>query len=576
MYLGVSAYFHDSTVALLDESGQLIDFKKEEWLSRVKGDKSFPRLAINEIINTHKLTNENLKYICFYEKPLKAWLTIIKHSLKNNSINNEVTRNYFKNIWNSSIIFQYDLLKYTKFNLNKTIYCDHHLSHTLSAYYYTNAFPVNSIVIDGYGDSSCSTIHHIKSNNEVIKIWESDYPNSLGLFYSAITDFLGFAINEGEYKVMGLAAYGKPEYFEKLSETIYFKDNKLIIDDSYYDFVRSIKNSFSLKLIDLFKISPRESNINLDIYSKNFQTYANIAASAQKVIEYNLSKIFKHAYDITNLKNYLFTGGVAMNSVAINKLIKNDFIEKIFIPPSPGDSGAAIGAAYYSYINQKNKKITLKNTNIKKPDIYFPGILKNSEEDEIFITLGFKKLANTSEMIDVCADLVLQDQIIATCFGNIETGPRALGHRSLICNGHKESVVNKLNNVIKQRSKFRPIAPVILEKNAKAYFDISDKVYESYFYMGSVTNVKKDKSDEIKPVTHFDNTARVQITNIESLLGKILQKLESKKIYVIANTSFNISSDPIVYSKEDAYLSCERMGIKYLLTENCLYYRDKL
>ncbi len=574
MYLGISAYFHDSTVALLDDSSQLIDFKKEEWLSRIKGDKSFPRLALNEIISEHKLNNENLKYICFYEKPLKAWLTILKHSLKNNSITNEVTRNYFKNIWNSSLIFQYDLLKHTKFNLNKTIYCDHHLSHTLSGFYYTNSLPVNSIVIDGYGDSSCSTIHHIKSNNEIIKIWESDYPNSLGLFYSAITDFLGFTINEGEYKVMGLAAYGKPEYFEKLNETIYFKNNKLIIDDSYYDFVRSIKNSFSSKLTDLFEINPRESNVNLDINSANFQTYANIASSAQKVIEYNLSEIFKYAYEVTKIKNFIFTGGVAMNSVAINKLIQNDFIENIFVPPSPGDSGAAIGAAYYAYINKKNEKALLKKTNIKKPDVYFPGVIKTSEEDESFITLGFKKLAGSRELVDASANLIFEDKILATCFGNIETGPRALGQRSLICNGHNELVVNQLNNVIKQRSKFRPVAPVILEKNAKSYFDISDKVYESYFYMGAVANVKNDKIKEVKPVTHFDNTARVQITTNETLLGKILTKLESKKIQVVANTSFNISSDPMVYSKEDAYLSCERMGIKYLLTENNLYCKD--
>ena len=163
MFLGISAYFHDSSVALIDSNGDLIDFKKEEYLSRVKGDKSFPRLALTEIIKNHNLSDKNINKICFYEKPLKAWLTILKYSIKNNSLSNELTRNYFKNIWKSSVIFSYDLSKHLKISNDKILYCDHHLSHTLSGAYYNSKLPAVSIVIDGFGDESTSSIHHLTS-----------------------------------------------------------------------------------------------------------------------------------------------------------------------------------------------------------------------------------------------------------------------------------------------------------------------------------------------------------------------------------------------------------------------------
>ena len=160
-YLGLSGYFHDSSVALIDEFGNLVDFKKEEYLSRVKGDKSFPRLALQEMIKNFNLCDNNIQNVSFYEKPFKAWLNILKYSIKNNSLFNELTRNYFKNIWKSSIIFSYDLSKYLKVSNNKIIYCDHHLSHTLSGAFYNNKNPITSIVIDGFGDESTSSIHHI-------------------------------------------------------------------------------------------------------------------------------------------------------------------------------------------------------------------------------------------------------------------------------------------------------------------------------------------------------------------------------------------------------------------------------
>ena len=569
MFFGISAYFHDSSVALLDEKGNLIDFKKEEWLSRVKGDKSFPRLALSEICEIHNISPEKIKAICFYEKPMKAWLSILKYSILNNSLTNEVTRNYFKNIWKSSISFAHDLSKFTKFKKNKIFYCDHHLSHTLSGLFYKEKYPYVSVVVDGFGDSACTSIHHVKSQNEIINSWSSDYPHSLGLFYSAITDYLGFAINEGEYKVMGLAAYGKPVFFDELKKTIYFKNGNLFLDTNFYDFDKSIQKSYSEKLTEIFNINPRESNLPLEVGSSTFQKYADIASSAQSIVEENLKEIFTHANQITGEKNFIFSGGVAMNSLAIHKLTKLDFIDELFVPPSPGDSGAAIGAAYYGFL--KNSKEThLDNFKISSSSILCPGKIKDPSEEDFFL-IGYDLIATYPDAISKTAELIVSNNIVATCYSNIETGPRALGHRSLICNAHSENTVKKINSAVKKRSSFRPVAPAILEEYASSFFKLSRKIYDSYFYMGAVCETLNEKKNEIKAVVHKDGTARVQIVKPDQLLGKILTLCKDHNIYLLANTSFNVSSDPMVYSKEDAYLSAERMNVKYLLTEKGLY-----
>ena len=569
-FLGISAYYHDASVALIDSSGNLIDFKKEEWLSRVKGDKSFPRLALQELVETHQLSEKNIASITFYEKPVRAWITVLKHSVKTNPISNELTRNYFKNAWRSSMRFQLDISKYIKLKKIPLLYSDHHLSHTLSTLYYYNSFPYVSVVVDGYGDKYCTSIHHVKSNNEIINLWNSEYPNSLGLFYSAITDFLGFAVNEGEYKMMGLAAFGKPTLYEDLKKTIKFENNQLIIDTKYYDYVRRTDRSYSNLLINLLKTQPRQPDIPLEVGEKDFQIYADIASSAQKVLEELLFLILKYAHDISKENKFLFSGGVAMNSAAVSKCSKLDFIKELNIPPSPGDSGAAIGAAYYGFINKKNKNLDnfVSKNNIKNN--LFPGKQKSNED---FFNLVFEKISNKEASLTKASELIAKNEILATCYGNMETGPRALGHRSLICNAHNSQLIQKLSTEIKKRNLFRPTAPVVLKENAEKYFHLKKSLMNCYLHMATTATPKDEFLNNIKGVVHIDNSSRVQICDENLLLGKILMNLKKFNIEMIANTSFNISSDPMVYDKEDAFLAIERMNIKYLLTETGLYLR---
>jgi carbamoyltransferase len=567
-YLGISAFYHDSSVALIDEEGNFVDFKKEEWLSRIKGDKTFPRLALQELINSFNLSEENIKSITFYEKPVRSWISVLKHSVKNNPISNDLTRNYFKNAWNSSMRFQMDISKYIKIKKIPLLYSDHHLSHTLSALHYYNNFPCVSVVVDGYGDKYCTSIHHVKSDKEIINLWNSEYPNSLGLFYSAITDFLGFSINEGEYKVMGLASFGQPKFFEKLKKTIKFEDNKLITDTKYYDYVRRIDRSFSDLLTELFETEPRLPNVSLKIGEKKFQVYADIAASAQKVLEELLFSIFQYAYNLTKEKKFLFSGGVAMNSAAVRKCSKLKFIDQLNISPSPGDSGAAIGASYFGLLNERKKKIDnfVSKNNIKNN--LFPGKFKPKDN---FLEFGFDKIADANTSLNETSKLIAKNEIIATCYGNIETGPRALGHRSLICNAHSSELVKKLNTEIKKRSLFRPTAPAILKEYAEKYFYLENSLMNCYMHMAATAIPKAEVFENIRGVVHIDNTTRIQICNETQLLGKILSNLIKFDIYLIANTSFNISSDPMVYDEIDAVVALHKMKIKYLLTENGLF-----
>ena len=462
--------------------------------------------------------------------------------------------------------FHLDLSKYL--NVKKIIinYSEHHLSHTLSTLYYYNELPCVSVVVDGYGDKYCTSIHHIKSHNEIINVWSSEYPNSLGLFYSAITDYLGFAVNEGEYKMMGLASFGQPKYYDILSKTVKFENNELIVDTKYYDYVRRTDRSYGDLLVKELKIKLRSPDIPFQVGTDDFQIYADLAASAQKLLEDLLFKIFRYAYELTNETNFLFSGGVAMNSSAVRKTTELDFIKKLNLPPSPGDSGAAIGAAYYGYIDKVQKIVEKKQLSKN----IFPGKI-NSNED--FFELVFEKIADKNNSIDKVAEIVSQDEIVAICYSNIETGPRALGHRSLICNAHKKELIKILSTDIKKRNIFRPTAPAVLKKDAESYFNLNEKLMNCYTHMAATATPKDNVLQDITGVIHVDKSSRVQICEEDSLLGRILMSLNKYKIRVIANTSFNISSDPMVYDKEDAFLAVERMGIKYLLTETGLYKR---
>jgi carbamoyltransferase len=570
MYLGISAFFHDSSVALIDDNGNLIDYKKEEWFSRVKGDKSFPRLALGDLLLASNVSDTDIKMVTFYEKPFRSWLTVVKQSFSKGGKPTNLTRNYFKNFWQSSISAKYHLSRILP---NASMeYCDHHLSHTLTALFYEKNENFVSIVIDGFGDMDCSSIHIGNGSQEIKKLWSSPYPNSVGLFYSSVTDFLGFDINEGEFQVMGLAAYGKPVFAEKLREMIRFENKQLKLTPKYFDFLSETDQSYSSLFEDMLELKGRKNGEPLDLDDENFQVYADLAASCQLITEEILIKIFELAHKLSGKKEFLLSGGVALNCSAVSKLAKLDFVDKISIPPSPGDAGAAIGAAFFGYLRQNQSTGSVKkigwNQDLGESDALFPAKYAG---DNVFLDAALNKLAERSDAFNKAAKLIKDGKIIATCYGNAETGPRALGHRSLICNAHNFDAVKFMSEKIKDRSKFRPTAPAILSKNVNKYFFTEPSLMKPYDQMASVAYPKKNRKDSIDAVIHFDGSSRIQICNEKQTLGRLLSELEEYEIEVIANTSFNVAGDPMVFDNEDAICSMMRMDITYLLTETGLY-----
>ncbi len=563
MYVGISSYFHESSVALINDQGKLLDFQKEEWHSRVKGDKTFPRLALKKIIELNDVDITEIKFV-FYEKPLRSWLTVVKHTIKTKGLLSPLSVNHFKNFWRSSISFYFDLIKNLEIRSPSIYYCDHHLSHAMTANYYSDQFPCIAVVLDGFGDNKCSTVYHFTSSNKFKIIWTSDYPNSVGLFYSTITDFLGFSINSGEFKLMGLASFGSPRYVNQIRKMIYFEDQKLELDMNFFGFDSNLYNSYTRKLELLFDVEANNSPLGIE-KNKNFQKYADIATSTQVVLYEIVSKIFTMAHNLIGINNFTFTGGVALNCKLVSDLSKQTFIDKLFIPPSPGDSGAAIGAAHFGFVYNKNQKRDLID---HSHNLIYPGNFKQSNS---FLDELFEKVCEKNKIIDKSTELLLNGNILATCINNIETGPRSLGNRSLLCNAENKENVKKLSEKIKGRESFIPVAPSMLRETAEKYYKLSKNINSCYFTMGATAKLNTNFKDfRYKSIVHKDFTSRIHICDETTYLGKLLKNINSKT-EILANTSFNFSNDPVSYSYEDTVLAMKKMNLEYLVTNTSIY-----
>ena len=570
MYIGVSGYNHESAAALVNKNGELINFYREESLSRIKGDKSFPRRAIRKLLYSNNLKIRDIERVGFYERPLSAFLHTIKEASLNMPKSLGLLAHQFRNFNRSSVSCYLDFAKEFKGLETKLIYSDHHLSHSLTALFYSNSKKdLCSVVVDGFGDRSTASISQIVDSTEIKELWDCPYPVSLGLFYSSITDYLGFAINEGEYKVMGLASFGDPNSKSaKLVRGLMDWDsisNKVISDMSYFDYHLSISNSFSSKLEDLLGPA-RNPFVQLIQGESDFQRYADIARGAQDLIIYLLEKIFTHAFKITGSRRFLFSGGVSMNSASIDNLAQLPFVDQIIIPPSPGDAGCAIGAAFYCYL----KSNSYSDLNFSKPSL-FPSLKEKRNDEFLTEQIIFNQFTflerNEEDAFLKAAELISAGEVVGTVLSNSETGPRALGNRSLICDGKNKDAVTYLNTVIKNRSPFRPTAPAMRYEVAKKYYKLRPEIYDCYKSMNATCKCLKDNVSLKFPTTHIDGTARIQIVENDSSLDKLFSKLEPLGIEILANSSLNVSGDPTCFDLVDGLMVCTRTKLHYLLTD---------
>ena len=557
-YIGISAYYHESSVFLTDTK-EINCFLKEESFSRIKGDKNFPQRCLKFLIEKFNLNDENIKFICFYEKPFKTWWEIFYFSIKNPIKNKDFLIYHLKNFNKSSIFFYTDINKLINISKNKIVYSSHHLSHCLYGLSVVkNISEYVYITCDGVGEGETMAIYTIDNKYKIRKIWTNFYPNSIGLLYSTITDYLGFEINEGEFKVMSLSSFGKPIYESELREI--FDINNFKINMEYFEFHKSPSKSFSKKLCKVF------GEPYLDINEKkNFKKYADIASSAQLILEITMKNLIKKAMKLTGKRKIILTGGVALNCKMILNLSKQDIFEELIVPPSPGDSGSAIGAANFAFLNDLKTKTLDFNTTFLGPKKKI--INKKNIKNNFFL-----KINSTNNFLNDVTNKLIKGEIIATYYGANEVGPRSLGNTSIFCNAKNKEAVRNLNLNLKKRNHFQPLAPILLEEDFEKYFSIKKSIIKNLDWMGTLCDAKQELYNEYSSIIHVDGTCRTQIVKDKnSLTYKVLKNLKLNGSDILVNTSFNISKDPIVFDLYDAYVNMKRMNIKFILMDDGFY-----
>ena len=562
--LGVSGYFHDSSVCLLRD-GQLIEFIKEESLTRIKGTRGFPSRSLNFLIKKYNLTDNNIDYLAFYEKPLRGWATNIHFSLAKPKMSFDLLRHQIKQFWTGPIHFVSELKKTCRISEHKLLFVPHHLSHALSALAFVNPElqekPLLNFVFDGVGDGNTTSIFEIR-NKEAKLVFQQDYPHSLGLFYSAVTDYCGFLVNEGEYKLMALAAFGSPKYYDFFKENVFsINAPNFTLDMSWFDYDKSPERSYSDKWAKKFGSPIHEKEIN-EFYSKGFNRAADLACSSQLILEEVINSTIIWGIEKTGIRDLTISGGVAQNSLAMCSAGEIKEVVSLTIPPSPGDSGAAIGAANFAQMLMDHRGISCK-------EIFF-GDSQIDSEKPIFPEL-FAFEDGPSKMNKRLDALINSGEIVSCYFGGNEIGPRALCNRSLICAANKRKSVLTLNSIVKKREKFRPLAPVMLRSVAEKWFNINPKVSDCYRWMAITAVAREELPAEYEAILHFDRTARIQILEDEKHPIYAFLSRNKGKTDMLVNTSFNVAGDPIVFDEFDCFVNMQRLGITYMFTDTGLY-----
>jgi len=564
--LGISCYYHDSAAAILKD-GKIIAAIEEERFSRKKFDDGFPDSAIKWCLNQANILPNEINLIAFYDKPILKFERLLDNYIS------VAPRGLFSFLdvipkWLHKRLWIKDEIKNSLKGFNgKIIFPEHHLSHAAYAFF-SSPFDESAILtVDGVGEWSTTTFG-IANNSEIEITNDIRWPHSLGLFYSAFTYFLGFKVNEGEYKLMGLSAYGKPIYYDLiLSELINVKnDGSIHLNMKYFAFTYD-KVMTNEKFSDLFGIQPRKDGQTTE------QIHYDIAASAQLVLEDVLLKMVNHVYKETKMKNLCFGGGVALNGVANYKILKDGPFEKIHIPPSPGDAGSAIGSAQYSYFCfGKNKRVIESENEIVKNNIYL-GTSFSNDEIELYLTTNHIKyeFLETKLLLEKTSKLISEGNVVGWFQGKMEWGPRALGNRSILADPRRPEMKDVLNKKIKHRESFRPFAPSILEEHVSEYFELDIPSP----YMLLVAKIKKP--DKIPAVTHIDGTGRLQSVsrNVNPLYYDLIDEFyKITDVPVIINTSMNVMGEPIVNTPEQTYSMLQKTDMDYLIMGNYLLSKE--
>jgi carbamoyltransferase len=569
--LGISAFYHDSAASLVVD-GDIVACAQEERFTRVKHDMSYPYNSINWILKHSNLNLSDIDKIVFYENPKLKFKRILKTFFLYSSIRSFFSFNKAMFAWlGENIFYKKKLIKLLQkhdknFNgKNKIFFVSHHFSHAASAFYPSPYEEAIILTADGVGEFSTTSVA-IGKKNTIKNMKEIHFPDSLGLLYSSFTYYNGFKVNSGEYKLMGLAPYGKPRYKNLILENLIDvrQDGSFKINHKYFDYVtgsKMINKKFEL----LFGKKKRNENEEIT------QFHMDIAASIQEVTEEIILKICESLKDEYKIKNLCLAGGVALNCVVNGKILEKNIFDNVWVQPASGDAGGSLGAAigfWFQYL--KNKR------NLTKSDLMKNAYLgPKYSDDEILEELkqvGAKfSILTDAKISEIVSNDLKNSKAVGWFSGKAEFGPRSLGSRSILADPRSPYMQKNLNLKIKFRESFRPFAPVVLEDKVGEWFDIFEKKSPYMLFVYKVKNNKLLKREGekkygiktvneirsvIPAVTHVDNTARVQTINIQNnkaLYNLILSFEKKTNCPILINTSFNVRGEPIVNSPKDAF-----------------------
>ncbi|MBL7157168.1 MAG: carbamoyltransferase [Candidatus Omnitrophica bacterium] len=580
--LGISAYYHDSAAAIIKD-GDIIGAAQEERFTRKKHDSNFPKNAIDFCLHTAGITVKDLSYVAFYDKPFIKFERILETYLAYAPTG---FRSFMKAVplWIKKKLWMKDLIAKELGYTGKIIFPEHHESHAASAFFPSPFKAAAILTMDGVGEWTTASFGEGKGNTITLKS-EIKFPHSLGLLYSAFTYYAGFRVNSGEYKLMGLAPYGEPEYKDLiLDELIDLKsDGSFKLNMKYFNYCAGLTMT-SKKFHELFGGEPRKPESRLT------QRDMDLARSIQAVTEEIMIRMARHVHEVTGKENLVLAGGVALNCVGNGRIVREAPFKNVWIQPAAGDAGGALGAAlltWYQYLG--NARIADDKNDFQKGSYLGPEY----KNDEIIKFLKDKNVPYTEikdgEIPERIADLIKDEKVIGWFQGRMEFGPRALGARSIIGDARSPKMQEIMNLKIKFRESFRPFAPSVLKEKSQEYFELEKESP----YMLLVAPVRREKRREVNAdedklfglaklniarsqipaVTHVDCSARVQ--TVDGAYNKhfydMMKKFDEKyNCPVIINTSFNVRGEPIVATPTDAYLCFMRTNMDYLIMGNVL------
>ena len=583
--LGISCYYHDAAAAILQD-GELVAAAEEERFTRKKHDFGFPEKAIEFCLSQAGITPYDLDYVVFYEKPLLKFERILMAALQTFPKSWASFRESMVTWFNEKLWIKGEILSKLPIPKERLLFVEHHLSHAASAFFASPYEEAAILTVDGVGEWSTTTLGRAtadwngKGENRIELFHEMKFPHSIGLLYSAFTAFLGFEVNDGEYKVMGMAPYGSPRRAEDVYKLVDVNiDGSVNLNMDYFCFHHSPSRTFNGKFESLFgKPRVHESEFYTptthperthprwcDTTAQRNQHYADIAASIQVVTEEALLKMAQHVQQQTGSKKLCIAGGVALNSVANGRILRELSFEDVWIQPAAGDSGGALGAALYVYhvLLGKPRKFVQEHS-------YWGKGYTKKEIQQVLEDKGISyEQAGDERLASLMVEDLLAGKVIALFQGRFEWGPRALGNRSILADPRKAEMKDIVNTKIKFREPFRPFAPVVLEDRAKEYYQglVDPERHYPLRYMLMVFPVKEEMQSVIPAVTHAGGTGRIQTVRREwnPLYYDVVKGFgEETGVPVVMNTSFNLRGEPIVNSPADALNTFGKSGIDSL------------